>query len=138
MVGPTPVFRLLTVIIMIAFLYQDLNSQLHHRTTYHKKAVNIVAIIHLKSCRNVVRVKRVSDNGAALSVSQTMGNIQHIMEVINSSTVRETSGELFGDGRILGGGWHLGTVFRLRFEQRTNQTNTDEKLHEPICVTKSV
>ena len=62
-VGPTPVFRLLTVIIMIAFLYQDLNSQLRHRATNHKKAVSIVTISHLKSCRNVVCVKCVSDNG---------------------------------------------------------------------------
>ena len=149
--GPTPIFRLLTVIIMIAFVYQDLNSELHHRATDNKKAVNVLAISHLKSCRNVVRVKCVSDNGvrvecvsdngvhvvsqtmgpalnvsqtmgstlcqtvgsalsqtmgstlsvsqtmgSALNVSQTMGSTHHIMDVLNSSTVRDIWGIMRG------------------------------------------
>jgi hypothetical protein len=63
---------------------------------------------------------------------------------LSSSTVKKPLGNYeriitFGEvGRIWEGGWHLGTVFRLRFEQRTNQTNTHEKRHEPICATKSV
>jgi len=100
--GPTPIFRLLTVIIMIAFVYQDLNSELHHRATDNKKAVNVLAISHLKSCRNVVRVKCVSDNGVRVEcvsdngvhvVSQTMGPALNVSQTMGSTlSVSQTMG----------------------------------------------
>jgi hypothetical protein len=48
--------------------------------------------------------------GSALNVSQTMGNIQHVTDVLNSSTIKKPLGNYeriitFGEvGRILGGG----------------------------------
>ena len=66
---------------MIAFLYQDLNSQLHHRATNHKKSVSIVAISYVKSCRNVVRVKCVSDNGVRVKyVSENGAYVKYVSD----------------------------------------------------------
>jgi hypothetical protein len=95
-VGPTPVFRLLTVIIMIAFVYQDLNSQPHHHATYKKLSIWWQSVIW-----------RAVETSSAFSVSQTMGNIQHIMnEWIHP--LSETFGELWEDYHI----WWSWKVFR--------------------------
>jgi hypothetical protein len=129
---------------MIAFVYQGLNSQLHHRATNHKKLSVQWQSVIWRNVETSPALNVFQTMGSTLNVSQTMGNIQHIMGVLSSSTFKKPLGNYeriitFGEvGRILGGGWHLGTVFRLRFEQRTNQTNTNEKRHEPICATKSV